>query len=507
MLTPENLLPEDVIRKWKRDQDRMYFTFRPRIDQPERHDQQAAFYNSDATGVNFLLGGNGAGTTTTALAKSVKLVLRDQPPPRPATPFWIIAEGYNMAMDVCWNEKLCGRGLLPEEEVQWDKIDWYRSSQNWPFRVPLKPWPGHDPRNYWVLEFKSYSQGRARMQASSIGGFCFVEQCPWELITEVNRGCRDYNFPGSKMAEFTPIDPFLSQPLEKMMREGTLPETWKVFRCNTQCAMEQGHVSKEWFDEFFGMLPEEERAVRMIGAFASFDGLIYPSFNAAVHTQDGVGDLLVDGVHHFRAIDWGSGPDNAMVCLWGALDSAGTWYIYDEYYSTDQKATYLDHAAEIKDRHKWDSKNPFHRDTYADPAAPGLMRLFTQKAGIVTTPAKNAVLEGINCVKEHLMISHGEPRIVIDKKCENLIREFQTYRWLTNRSNDQFTSDKACRPLKKDDHTMDALRYMLYSSQQSVRNGLSADRIVPKNMKRFVGTGLTRGEKEQGWSDAAHLLD
>jgi len=271
--------------------------------------------------------------------------------------------------------------------------------------------------------------------------------------------------------------------------------------------MEAGHVSKEWFDEFFGMLPEEERAVRMIGAFASFEGLIYPSFNPSIHVQEGVGDLLVEGVHHFRAIDWGSGPDNAMVCLWGALDSAGTWYIYDEYYSTDQKATYLDHASEIKAKHKWESKSPYYRDTYADPAAPGLMRLFTQKAGIVTTPAKNAVLEGINCVKEHLMLSHGEPKIVIDSKCENLVREFQTYRWLTNRSNDQFTSDKSCRPLKKDDHTMDALRYMLYSSQQSVRNGLSADRIVPKNMKRFVGTGLSRGEREQGWSDATQLLD
>ena len=96
MVSPEDMIPEDVIRKWKRDRERMYFTFSPRPDQPERYDEQSGFYNSEATGVNFLLGGNGAGTTTTALAKSMKLVLRDFPPPRPATPFWIIAEGYNM---------------------------------------------------------------------------------------------------------------------------------------------------------------------------------------------------------------------------------------------------------------------------------------------------------------------------------------------------------------------------------------------------------------------------
>jgi phage terminase large subunit len=196
-----------------------------------------------------------------------------------------------------------------------------------------------------------------------------------------------------------------------------------------------------------------------------------------------------------------------MVCLWGARDSAGTWYIYDEYYSTDQKATYLDHAAEIRDRHKWDSSSPFYRETYADPAAPGLMRLFTQKAGIVTTPAKNAVLEGINSVKEHLMLQHGEPKLVIDSKCENVIREMQTYRWLSSRNNDQFTADRGNKPLKKDDHTMDALRYMLYSSQMAVRNGMATDRIVPKNMKRFVGTGLTRGSDDEGWTDANYLLE
>ena len=89
--------------------------------------------------------------------------------------------------------------------------------------------------------------------------------------------------------------------------------------------MEAGGVSKEWFDEFFGMLPEEERAVRMIGAFASFEGLIYAGFNPQVHVQDGVDDMLVEGVHHFRSLDWGSGPANAMGCLWGARASAGSW--------------------------------------------------------------------------------------------------------------------------------------------------------------------------------------
>lgn len=425
-----------------------------------------------------------SGTTTLSLAKMVKFLLRDQPPPRPATPFWVISEGYPMVMDVAWNEKLYGRGLLPVEEVQWDKIDWYKPNQNWPFRIPLKPWPGHDPNNYWVIELKSYDQGRSKMQASSIGGFCFIEQCPFELIEEVLRGCRDYNFPGSKIVEFTPIDPHLSRPLEDMINNGTLPDDWGVFYCNTQCAMEAGHVSKEWFNEFFGLVSEDMREVRMRGAFASFEGLIYPSFNQRIHTDINILESLPKGVRHFRAIDWGSGPENAFVCIFGAKDSIGNWSVYDEYYSTDQSMTYLDHAERIKAKHHW-TDDPWHCQTYGDPASPGLARLFAQ-AGIPVTSANNQVLEGIESVRLALQLQNGDPKLLIDReKCKNLVREMQTYTWESGNKNTRNRRDAAPRPRKYDDHAVDALRYLIHSNNYG-KSRVYGRKIEPKNKSRFV---------------------
>ena len=459
----------------------MYATFQPRPDQKERFDEQTGFFNSKHKGVTFLIGGNGAGTTTLALAKAMKLVLQEQEAPRPATPFWIISEGYPMVMDTCFNEKLYARGLLPKEEIQWDKIDWYRPNQNWPYRVPLKPWPDGNQENFWVLEFKSYDQGRRKMQASSIGGFLFVEQCPFELITEVNRGCRDYNFPGSKLAEFTPVDPALSAKLESMIEEDAMPSGWEVYRANTLVAKEYGHVDEDWFNEFFGMISPEMLEVRMTGAFASYEGLIYPSLNPKIHF---VNDMMIaKGCKHKRAIDWGSGPDHAFVNLWGAKDGVGTWWIYDEYYSIDQECTVIDHCENIVKQNPWDQSHPEYGVTYADPSRPDLMRLFA-RYGVATTGAFNEVMEGIERVRVNMKIQDGlgEPRLYIDRdRCPNLCRELRSYRWEKGTMNSMNPKDARPVPLKKDDHAVDALRYLIASDWQEGFGGVQANRIRPKN--------------------------
>ena len=189
--------------------EQAYFWWQPRPDQHDRYDQQASFYNSKTKGVSFLVGGNGAGTTETAMAKLAKFLLEDQPPPRADTPFWVLGTSYEQVIKTCWKEKLSGHGHIPRTEIDYERISWYDKARAMPGSVPLLPWPDRPGRN-WVIEFKSYDQGRGQMQAEAIGGFCFCEQFPWELLEEVVRGCREYNFPGSKFCEFTPVDPYLS---------------------------------------------------------------------------------------------------------------------------------------------------------------------------------------------------------------------------------------------------------------------------------------------------------
>jgi phage terminase large subunit-like protein len=471
-----------------------YLTFKPRPDQPERYDQQESFYYSADTGVSFLIGGNGAGTSECSVAKVAKFILADCPPPRHDTPFWIIAESYQQVCDAVWKEKLFGHGHIPRSEIDWERVRWYKPNQNWPFEVPLKPWPGQPGRN-WTLQFKSYKQGRAQMQAASIGGFLFVEQFPWGILEEVLRGCREYNYPGSKLCEFTPVDPMLSAPLEELIENDRLPEGWQIYRANTRCAVEAGHVSESWYNEFFGMVPMEMRQTREIGAFASFEGAIYQSFNPSIHL---VGDSEIDfpiGCHHRRAIDWGSGPQNAFVCLWGYKNGWGQWSIYDEYWSTDQNFTINDHLMAIQDRHPWPGNNVHYGTTYADPSDPGNLRIAAKLSqycpeyeNMNITPANNRVLEGIDYVRWCLQTdpTYDRPRLLIHKhNCPNLSREMRTYRWERGSEAGLNPRDARPVPLKKDDHAVDACRYLLFSDSQKLGNVVKAYERPKVELERF----------------------
>lgn len=459
-------------------------------------------------------------TTTSALIK-VSRFLMEQKPPRHDTPFWIISDSYGQVCDVAWKEKLWNNQILPREEIDESRITWRNRNKQHPDTVPLKPWPD-DPSVNWVLHFKSYSQGRQEFQAASIGGFCFIEQFPWDLLTETIARCRDYFFPGSMIAEFTPIDPNLSMTIQEMQENGHppenpdpkkkyLPKGWKVYRANTACAMEHGHVSTEWFDQFFGSMGEAERAVRMMGAWADFEGAIYQSFNPLIHgiTLDEIyandGDFPLN-VQHRRAIDWGFSAEHAFVCLWGYWEpSTHDWVIYDEYWSVDQKLTVHDHLCLISDRWDW-PRDGHHGMSYADPSRQDHIRIagrlneyqYTDpKTGekrecqpIILQNASNSVYEGIDHVRSLLTInpSTGKPRLRICKEtCPYLWRQMQTYRWV--RGTDSGLNPRAGRPepLKIDDDAVDALRYLVFSDakkmgmsiqQQAVQHESTARRLT-----------------------------
>lgn len=501
--------------------------FQPRPDQPERFDQQQSFYDSKTTGVAWMVGGNGAGTSEIALAKVAKFVLHDQAPPRRDTPFWIISNDYQTVMNTAWKEKLYGHGHIPGSEVDWNRVHWYKSNQDLPFSIPLKPWPGHDQNKNWRLHFKSYDQGRQKMQAQSIGGFCFIEQFPWGLLEEVLRGCREYNFPGSKTCEFTPVDPNLSIEVEEMLENGPepddpsqaasgtlyIPEGWEFYRSNTECAMEAGHVSEKWFHEFFGMIPEETRLTRMTGEFATYEGAIYKGFNPHIHL---VGDDVIDhpeGAFYRRAIDWGAGPDNAFVNLWAYRNGMGQYFIFDEYYSTDQSMTTVDHLCAIQDQWPWPKNSPHYGMTYADPSSPDNIRI-AQKLNmysptgadgkplyqpLVMQRASNAVIEGIEHVqwmlKPAVMTVHdgeriptGQPRVFIHKKnCPNLARQMRTYRWRQSNDMGLNPADARKEPLKKNDHAVDALRYLLFSEARQIGLDFSSMRKSNRPRERHHG--------------------
>lgn len=476
--------------------DSFYGEFTPRPDAPEEFDQQWSFCLNQDRGLSCFIGGNAAGTTEAAAFKAAKFVLQRQPPPRADTPFWIASNTYEQVCDVCWKEKLLGHGHIPSCEVQWDRVAWKSAKLGQPLAVPLKPWPGR-PRKNWVLEMKSFEQGRTALQGKSIGGFWFSEQFPLDRLTETIRGCREYWYPGSMFAEFTPIDPYLCTYLEDLMDD--VPRGWAFYRANT--VKNIPNLADGWFESFFAAVPEEMRETRMTGALATFEGAIYPTFARQIHVVEHPDTLLdiPDGVFHYRGIDWGASEEHPFVCLWGYRDGLGEWTIYDEYWSASQTVITLDHIrkiVEISERWGWpgewikyedmpqswkarradigpiykSGESCHHVAGFADPSRPDLLEEFSAR-GLPISPAANAVYKGIDCVRTLLKVQpNGRPRLRIHARCKHLIEEMRRYRWRRGRKPTEGTflnpAVAAPQPLKRDDDSVDAERYMLYSVER-----------------------------------------
>lgn len=424
--------------------------FRPRPDNIGLRDQQTGFSGSTAS-VCIALGGNGSGKTVTA-AHKVARHLRFTPPPRLRTPYWVIGETYELACGVAWLEKLSK--FIPATMIA--DVDWYRKTRQWPYAVMLKH-PTMPGKVGWVIEFKSFKQGRERFQAASIGGGWFNEQSPMTLVREVKARTRDYN--SQLILDFTP----LAKDIEWPMAYDDPPPGWEFFHMNTECntALPAG-----WAADFLAGIPSDERETRRIGVFGSFTGAVFRDFNRRTNVVEPF--EIPASAKRFRGIDFGyTAP---FACVWwcrlphsiplpdGRLAREGTWVCYREYVKTD--TLLREHARAIKDAETWGGDTNVFGNTVADHDSQDAAELKAE--GVRTIPAdkgENSVDVGLYAMKK-LMVGGTDlyaPKFLVFSTCKRVVAELQSYAYDPATK----THDSRGVPLKKDDHTIDASRYAL----------------------------------------------
>lgn len=179
------------------------------------------------------------------------------------------------------------------------------------------------------------------------------------------------------------------------------------------------------------------------GDWGAFAGQIYKTFNPKKH----VGDFKKrkDILYYIAGVDFGT--RNASCVLTIGITKDKHAIVVDEFYSPSTSA---DLAKEIQ---KLD-KHYNYRKVFIDPAA---LDLITQceQLKIPAEGGVNKVEPGI--AKVNSMLKRN--LILIDKYCSHLINQMQAYHYENNKLNNNPTE----KPAKIDDHTVDALRYALFS--------------------------------------------
>lgn len=206
-------------------------------------------------------------------------------------------------------------------------------------------------------------------------------------------------------------------------------------------ALEAEYRGTVWFDRY------------ILGKWTLAEGLIYPLFSEAREDP-----FLGLGEEYALSIDYGT--QNAFAALlW--LRKGATWHIIDEYrYSgrdTGRQKTDADYLADMEE---FISKLDEHAQlviarnggitTVIDPSAASFiaaLRKDSNKFRVRT--ANNDVLDGIRDTARCLQ----NGTVKISSKCKEIFKEFEGYVW--------DDSEEVERPIKVNDHLMDALRYFV----------------------------------------------
>lgn len=186
----------------------------------------------------------------------------------------------------------------------------------------------------------------------------------------------------------------------------------------------------------------------ILGKWVTAYGLVYPNFKNYICKSQSTEGLKFD--KWYIACDYGVLNPMAMILV-GRCNNV--WYVVNEYYYNGRETG----------SHKTDEE--YYEDLVAlagqlpisgiivDPSATSFITVIQKHHKFKVWDARNDVIPGIQHTTQAL-----EAGIVkVCENCENVINEFGLYSW------DEKTKG-GDKPIKKDDHAMDALRYFVETS-------------------------------------------
>lgn len=197
----------------------------------------------------------------------------------------------------------------------------------------------------------------------------------------------------------------------------------------------------------------------ILGLWVLAEGIIYHNFDKNKHTIDEK-ELPNKFDFYYVTSDYGiTNPQVFLLCGIKYIKGTPHLYLINEYYNTGTKKNKYGQEEKIVKTDTLfleDYKNFVGdlniRKTIIDPSATSLINLFKEN-NIKVKEADNTVVDGINLVLNWL----EEGRIhIVAKRCPNIIKEFFSYIW------DEKAQERGeDKPVKTNDHALDALRYLL----------------------------------------------
>lgn len=200
-------------------------------------------------------------------------------------------------------------------------------------------------------------------------------------------------------------------------------------------------IPKEEIDKAGKEIPEDRFAQEYLADFRKTEGLVYKEFDRSRHVSDSIPSTVVDII---LGIDFGYTNPASIIPV--KIDWDNHYWIQEEFYKTRQTTEQIAEQAKLYKSTK----------VYPDPAEPDRIKIL-EKSGLNCRDVSKDITAGVDRVRE--LFKQG--RIHIHSDCKNLIHELETYRYPEKKPD----ANEAEKPVKENDHALDALRYALYMTE------------------------------------------
>lgn len=226
---------------------------------------------------------------------------------------------------------------------------------------------------------------------------------------------------------------------------------------------ENTHLAEKDIKLFENSLTMDEKEARLHGKFLHLSGLVYKEFDPDVHIVSPI--PIKKEWSRYCAIDPHERTPTAVI--WVAVDEQENHWVYDELWLGDMDVTQISFAILAQEAELTPQVRLIdpHADKDNEFAGGFNFRKELMKNGVYCQRGNSDPLLGKSRIRQALMpkYSHIHKRLVpqmrIFSSCRQTIYEFQHYMWDEYRRNkDDYDLKEAVK--KKNDHFMDALRYI-----------------------------------------------
>ena len=449
----------------------------PNINAYKPHEKQEIFHRSESK-ARLYIGGNRGGKTVGGATEAIWWLTGTHPyqhTPKPPIRGRCISVDFTNGVEAIVKPEI-RRWIAPSMLINgsWD------DSYNMHTRTLTLS-------NGSFLEFKSYDQDLDKHAGTSRHFVWFDEEPPHSIFEENMMRLMDTD--GHWWLTMTPVEGY-TWVAEEIYEPAALGLTDTcVVKVNTN---DNPHLNTVAIKRAMSYLSEEDQLTRQAGDFIVQGGLIFKAFDASIHVTDNIIINPKNGRHRVIA-SMDLGIANPTAWLWHVINDDGVVFTFHEEYDTG--LTIPQWSKRIKEYESKLKRVPELR--VGDPsivqrsAQTGLSnRLAYSQEGIYIALANNDLDSGILKMMSYLYHDEDQkPMWYIHSSCRNLIREMRRYQneeWASRKLKDK--NNKKEKPRKKDDHAIDAARYMFSFLPELSREQVKEDKsMLNESIARQLG--------------------